>query len=85
MGDQLREKIRDSLLHAMQRGTDFKATLPPAMQDYVTIRSAQFKDSGGGDLNVDLEGRFQISDEQIQELTSQVKQRIAAAQSSGQH
>jgi hypothetical protein len=66
--EQLREKIRDSLLHAMQKGTDFKATLPPVAQDYITIESAQFKDSGSGDLNVDLQSRFQISDEPIQEL-----------------
>jgi hypothetical protein len=84
LGDELREKIRDSLLHAMQKGTDFKATLPPVVQDYVILESAQFKDAGGGDLDLNLQGRFQISDGQIQELTNQVKQRLAAAQSSTQ-
>jgi hypothetical protein len=67
LGEQLREKIRDSLLHALQKGTDFKVTLPPVVQDYITIESAQFKDSGSGNLNLDLQGRLQISDEQIQE------------------
>ena len=84
LGDELREKIRDSLLHAIEKGTDFKATLPPAVQDYVVLESVQFKDAGGSDLDLNLKGRFQISDGQIQELTNQVKQRLAAAQSSAQ-
>jgi len=84
LGDELREKIRDSLLHAIEKGTDFKATLPPVVQDYVVLESAQFKDAGGGDLDLNLQGRFQISDTQIQELTNQVKQRLAAAQSFAQ-
>ena len=84
LGEQLREKVRDSLLHAMQKRTDFKATLPPVVQDYVVLESAQFNDAGGGDQDVDLQGRFQVSDEQIRELTNQVKQRLASAQSSAQ-
>ncbi len=78
LGNQLREKIRDSLLKAMQKGTNFKATLPPAVQDYATIENAQFKDAGTGNLNVVLDGRIQISDEQIKELANQVKERLAA-------
>jgi hypothetical protein len=78
LGDQLREKIRDSLLKAMQKGTNFKATLPPAVQDYATIEKAQFRDAGTGNLNVVLDGRIQISDEQIKELSNQVKERLAA-------
>ena len=78
LGNQLREKIRDSLLKAMQKGTNFKATLPAAVQDYATIENAQFKDAGTGNLNVVLDGRIQISDEQIKDLANEVKERIAA-------
>jgi hypothetical protein len=78
LGNQLREKIRDSLLKAMQKGTNFKATLPPAVQDYATLEKAEFKDAGTGNLNVVLQGRIQISDEQIKELANEVKERIAA-------
>jgi hypothetical protein len=77
LGDQLREKIRDSLSQAMQKGTNFKATLPPAIQDYATIEKAQFRDAGTGNLNVVLDGRIRISDEQIKLLATQVKERAA--------
>lgn len=78
LGNQLREKIRSSLLSAMQKGTNFEATLPPAVQDYATITKAQFIDAGTGNLNVVLNGRIQISDDQIKELSNQVRERLAA-------
>jgi hypothetical protein len=78
VGDQLREKIRGSLLSAMQKGTNFKATLPPAVQDYAIITNARFKDAGAGNLEVVLNGRVQISDDQIKELSNQVRERLAS-------
>jgi hypothetical protein len=78
LGNQLREKIRASLLSAMQKGTDFKATLPAAVQDYATLENAQFTDAGNGNLDVVLEGRIHISDEQIRLLSAQVRARVAA-------
>jgi len=79
LGNQLREKIRDSLLKAMQKGTDFKATLPAAVQDYTIIEKAVFKDTGTGNLSVELDGRIQISDDQVRALVAQAKERVAAA------
>lgn len=78
VGDMLREKIRAQVLAAMQKGTNLSATIPPAIQDYVKIKSAQFKDAGAGRLNVVLVGEAQVTNQQIQELSKQVKERIAA-------
>jgi hypothetical protein len=76
--DLLREKIRNAILSAMQKGTDLAATLPPAVQGYAKIKDARFKDGGDGRLLVLLDGEIKITNEQIQALSKQVKERVAA-------
>jgi hypothetical protein len=78
LGEMLREKIRNAILSALQKGTDLKATLPPAVQDYAKIKDARFRDGGSGRLLVILDGEIQITNEQIQALAKQVKERVAA-------
>ena len=78
LGDVLRDKIRTSILSAMQKGTDLSATLPPAIQGHATIQNAEFKDGGGGRLMVVLAGEGQITREQIQALSRQIKERVPA-------
>lgn len=78
LGDMLREKVRKAILSALQKGTDLSATLPPAVQGYAKIKNAQFKDAESGRLLVILDGEIQITNEQIQALSKQVKERIAA-------
>jgi hypothetical protein len=78
LGDMLREKIRKAILNALQKGTDLNATLPPAVQGYAKIKNAEFKDAGGGRLLVTLEGEIQITNDQIQALSRQVKERTGA-------
>jgi hypothetical protein len=78
LGDMLRDKIRTSILSAMQKGTDLSATLPPAIQGHATIQTAEFKDGGGGRLMVVLAGEGQITKEQIKALTRQIKERVPA-------
>jgi len=78
LGEMLREKIRKAILSALQKGTDLSATLPPAVQGYAAIRNAQFRDGGLGRLVAVLGGEIRISDEQIQALSRQVKERAAA-------
>jgi hypothetical protein len=80
LGDMLREKIRNAILNALQKGTDLSATLPPAVQGYAKIKDARFRDASSGRLAVLLDGEIQISNEQIQALSKQVKERAAAAQ-----
>lgn len=77
LGEMLREKIRESILHALQKGTDLSATLPPAVRGYAKIKDARFRDAGSGRLLVLLDGEIQITNEQIQALSKQVKERAA--------
>jgi len=78
LGEMLREKIRKAILNAMQKGTNLRATLPPAVQGYAKIKDARFRDAGGGRLLVLLDGEAQITNEQIQALAKQVKERTEA-------
>jgi hypothetical protein len=78
LGDMIREKIRNSILSAMQKGTNLSATLPPAVQGYVTIQNAAFRDAGGGRLAVVLVGDIRITKEQVRALSRQVQERTAA-------
>jgi hypothetical protein len=77
VGQMLQDKIRNAILKALQKGTDLSATLPPAVQGYVTIQNAQFRDGGSGRLMVLLAGEIRITNDQIQVLAKQVKDRTA--------
>ena len=78
LGDALREKIRNSILSALHKGTNLGATLPQAVQGYVTIQNAEFKDAGDGRLLVVLDGAARITQEQVKLLSDQVKERLAS-------
>lgn len=78
VGEMLQQKIRDSILRALQKGTDLSATLPPAAQNNVSIERAEFQDGGNGRLIVLLGGEIRVTNEQIQTLSKQVKERVAA-------
>jgi hypothetical protein len=78
LGDALREKIRSAILSALHKGTNLGATLPPAVQGYVTIQNAEFKDAGDGRLLVVLDGEARITQEQVKLLSDQVKERLAS-------
>lgn len=78
LGEMLRDKIRASILSAMEKGTDLSVTLPPAIQGRASIQNAEFKDGGSGRLIVVLKGEGRISREQIQELSKQIKERLAS-------
>jgi len=76
----LREKISHALLSATEKGTNFSATLPPAAQDFATVRSARFKDAGHGRLAVVLDGEIHITSEQAQLLKNQLQERALRVQ-----
>lgn len=78
LGEMLREKIRNAILAAVQKGTDLRATLPPAAQGYATIQTAEFRNGGSGRLLVVLGGEIRITNDQIQALSKQVKERMTA-------
>ena len=78
LGETIREKVRSSIVSALNKGTNLSATLPPAVQGYVTIQNAEFKDDGKGSLLVVLDGEARITQEQVKLLSDQVKERLAA-------
>jgi hypothetical protein len=78
VGDMLRDKIRSAILSRLQKGTELSATLPPALQGHARIQNAQFQDAGEGRLALHLQGEFPVTEEQIEFLSDQVKQRIAS-------
>ena len=77
LGEAIREKIQRAMLSALQKGTNLGTTLPPAIQGHVTIRNAKFKDAGDGRLLVLLSGEARITQEQLQLLSDQMKERLA--------
>jgi len=76
LGAMLRDKIRASILSALEKGTNLSATLPPAIQGHATIQNAQFQDAGGGRLLLVLDGEGRLSREEIQALSKQIKERM---------
>jgi hypothetical protein len=62
----------------MQAGTDFKTTLPPAVQNGAVVETAKFEDNGAGNLSAVLDGEIQVSTEQTNALASQLNQALAA-------
>ena len=74
----IQEKVQKAILNALEKSTNVGATLPPAVQGYVTIQNAAFRDAGDGRLLVVLNGEVRITQQQAQELADQVKQRVAA-------
>jgi hypothetical protein len=77
LGATLRQKITNALLSAMQKGTDRNLTLPPAVQNIAAIDEAAFRDNGSGGLALVLGGEVRISEQQVQLVKSQLKERLA--------
>jgi len=78
LGDDLREKASQVLLYGMRSGTDFKTALPLAIQNLATVQSARFLDDGVGDLSIALEGQVQLSNEQANQMATQLNQALSA-------
>lgn len=78
LGDELRDKVSQSLLSTLRAAADFKTVLPPAVQDAVILQTAKFQDSGVGMLVALLEGQVQISNDQAAQLASQLNQTLSA-------
>jgi hypothetical protein len=78
LGEDLREKVAQSVLSAARAGSDFKITLPPALQNSALIQNAKFQDLGVGGLSVVLDGQIEISNEQADQLASQLNQALSA-------
>jgi hypothetical protein len=78
LGDDLRDRVTQSILAAMQAGTDFKANLPPAVQSSAVLQSVKFQDAIAGRLTVVLDGQMEVSNDQVHLMASQLNQSLAA-------
>lgn len=73
LGDALREKIRRSLVSSLRKVADLKASLPPAVQQIVAIRGAEFRDGGSGALALTITSEMHVTEEQARALLDRVK------------
>ena len=78
LGEDLLDKAAQLVLSAARAGSDFKITLPPAVQNSVVLQNARFQDAGVGSLSIVLGGQIQISNEQADQLASQLNQALSA-------
>lgn len=78
LGVTLRDQIAASLLTALQKAVDLKATLPPPANESATVQKAQFDDAGADQLNLIIDGQLQFSDEQTKQFAAQLKQQLSA-------
>ena len=78
LGEDLREQAARVVLSGAQAGSNFKITLPLAVQNSAALQSARFQDTGVGSLSVVLGGQVEISNEQADQLASQLNQALSA-------
>jgi hypothetical protein len=78
LGEDLRDQATQSVLAAALAASDFKTALPPALQNSAVIESAKFRDAGVGGLSIVLDGQIEISNQQADELASQMNQTLSA-------
>jgi hypothetical protein len=68
MGQTLREKVQKSVQSAIDKSTDWKATVPAALQDIVKFRTIAFRDAGAGRLALDVSGEAHLPAALLQSL-----------------
>jgi len=78
LGEDLRDKAVESILGAIQAGTDFKVAPPPAAPNGATLQNAKFEEAGAGVLRVLLGGEIELSNEQTKALAGQLKETLSA-------
>jgi hypothetical protein len=54
LGAAVREKVRASVQKALDRATDYRATLPPSIQNVLKLRAMRFGDAGSGRLELGI-------------------------------
>jgi hypothetical protein len=76
VGDLVRDKIQETVLAAVQKGTDLGATLPAEVQEHVTIQDVAFHDAGNGRLLLTLDGDAQLTNDELQALENKFKKKL---------
>jgi hypothetical protein len=75
-GAALQEKIRKTIVSAIEKSTKLTESLPPAVRSVVALRSVQFLDGGEGALWLSLAGEAQITADQASDLADQMKAKV---------
>lgn len=75
LGDKIREKIEESLMTSIQKAANMNSTLPPSIQDRVSLENARFTDGGSGQLAVVVTGDVKITAEQAKSLAAVLARR----------
>jgi hypothetical protein len=78
LGEDLRDKVANLILSAARGVGDFKAVLPPAVQDFAVLQSASFQDTLADNLSLVLGGQIEINGQQADLLASQINQALSA-------
>ena len=76
LGEALKEKVRNSLVSALGKSTDFMASLPPAVREVAAIRRADFADGGGGRLLLAIWGEAHIPLAESKPLLDRLKSEL---------
>jgi hypothetical protein len=80
LGEDMRATIAQTVLSAAQSASDLNISLPPAVRNSAAIRAARFQDTGAGNLILLLNGEVEISNEQANQLATQLNQALSAQQ-----
>jgi hypothetical protein len=78
LGQTLREKITKSMQSSIDKGTNWSATIPPALQSILTLRAVAFQGNGPDRLLLLVNGEVRIPAAQMEVLVQQLKQRPVA-------
>ena len=73
LGDALRDKIRESLLKAIRKATDFDTVVPPQVQPYAVVESLAF--GGDAKLELRLAAQLKLPVEQTATVLDQLRSR----------
>jgi hypothetical protein len=67
-GDALQEKVRTSILRALDKGASLHAALPESVAGLAKISRVAFDDSGGGHLSLDVSAEIAIPFDQARSM-----------------
>jgi len=73
LGDSIREKVRTSVVNAIQKSTDLKQTLPEALREIVSIQEAKFAGTADGGPALAISGEVRIPAAEARELLERLK------------
>jgi len=73
LGETVRDKISNSILSAVLRGSDYKTILPFAAQGEVTLRHVEFESNGPGQVSAVSDGELRVSADSAAALNNAFK------------